>query len=399
MGDGVMTGWEDKQLGVVCENLDSKRVPITKSKRLSGSIPYYGASGVVDHVADYLFDENLLLVSEDGANLLARTYPIAFSISGKTWVNNHAHVLRFEDMDSQQFIEYYLNFITLEPYVSGMAQPKLNQKSLNAIIVPFPPLPEQKRIVAILDEAFAGIDAAVANTEYNLANTRELFESYLNFKLLQVASSTPSQTLSCLTDLIVDCEHKTAPTQEIGIPSIRTPNIGKGKLIFDGVKRVSDKTYKIWTKRAEPQPGDLILAREAPAGNVGIIPAGEKVCLGQRTVLIRPKKEVANPQYLAFLILHPIMQTRLLSHSTGATVQHVNMKDIRNLPINTLPPLSEQEAALKELVKAQGKVLILEDTYERKLAALAELKQSILQKAFSGELTTPPETIVEEAAI
>jgi type I restriction enzyme S subunit len=120
------------------------------------------------------------LVSEDGANLLARTYPIAFSISGKTWVINHSHVLRFEDIDSQRFIEYYLNSISLAPYVSGMAQPKLNQKSLNSIAVPLPPLPEQKRIVAILDEAFAGIDAAVANARQNLANARELFESYLN---------------------------------------------------------------------------------------------------------------------------------------------------------------------------------------------------------------------------
>lgn len=124
--------WIQKKLGDICENLDSKHVPITKSKRKAGEVPYYGASGVVDYVADYLFDEDLLLVSEDGANLLARTYPIAFSISGKSWVNNHAHVLKFENFDSQRFIEYYLNSISLEPWVIGMAQPKLNQKSLNS---------------------------------------------------------------------------------------------------------------------------------------------------------------------------------------------------------------------------------------------------------------------------
>jgi type I restriction enzyme, S subunit len=132
-------GWVEKKLGDVCENLDSKRIPITKSKRESGDVPYYGASGVVDHVAGYIFDEDLLLVSEDGANLLARTYPIAFSVSGKTWINNHAHVLNFKDIHSQRFIEYYLNSISLEPYVNGMAQPKLNQKMLNSIPVPFPP--------------------------------------------------------------------------------------------------------------------------------------------------------------------------------------------------------------------------------------------------------------------
>ena len=144
-------GWEEKTLDQISENLDSKRVPITKNIRSSGSIPYYGASGIVDYVKDYLFDEDLLCISEDGANLLARTYPIAFSISGKTWVNNHAHVLRFKNRVSQKFTELYINSINLDDFVSGMAQPKLNQTMLNRIPVPFPPLPEQKRIVAKLD--------------------------------------------------------------------------------------------------------------------------------------------------------------------------------------------------------------------------------------------------------
>ena len=144
-------GWMEATLAEVCENLDSKRVPITKSKRVAGDYPYYGASGIVDYVNDYIFDEDLLLVSEDGANLLARTYPIAFSVTGRVWVNNHAHVLRFPALESQRFMEFYLNSIKLDPYVSGMAQPKLNQKSLNSIPVPAPPLPQQKSIVAKLE--------------------------------------------------------------------------------------------------------------------------------------------------------------------------------------------------------------------------------------------------------
>ncbi len=144
-------GWEEKTLNQISENLDSKRIPITKNVRSSGEIPYYGASGIVDYVADYLFDENLLCVSEDGANLLARTYPIAFSISGKTWVNNHAHVLRFKNIVSQKFVELYLNSIKLDDFVSGMAQPKLNQTMLNKIIIPFPSLTSQQTIVKKLD--------------------------------------------------------------------------------------------------------------------------------------------------------------------------------------------------------------------------------------------------------
>ena len=129
--------WSYRPLKDVSENLDSFRKPITKSDRVSGEIPYYGASGIVDHIADFIFEEDLLAVSEDGANLLARTYPIAFPISGRSWVNNHAHVLRFESDSQQKVIEYYLNSIDLAPYVSGMAQPKLNQRSLNSIQVPW----------------------------------------------------------------------------------------------------------------------------------------------------------------------------------------------------------------------------------------------------------------------
>jgi len=142
---------EERTLNEISENLDSKRVPITKNVRNEGTIPYYGASGIVDYVADYLFDEELLCISEDGANLLARTYPIAFSISGKTWVNNHAHVLRFKNMISQKFVELYLNSIKLDDYVSGMAQPKLNQAMLNKIPIPFPPFKQQQVIVLKLD--------------------------------------------------------------------------------------------------------------------------------------------------------------------------------------------------------------------------------------------------------
>ncbi|MGQ7794675.1 restriction endonuclease subunit S, partial [Faunimonas sp. B44] len=111
------TEWPKKTLPDISENLDRQRVPITKAHREPGDVPYYGASGAVDYVAEHIFDEDLLLVSEDGANLLARTYPIAFSISGKSWVNNHAHVLRFDDLDSQEFVRLYLNSVSLAPWV------------------------------------------------------------------------------------------------------------------------------------------------------------------------------------------------------------------------------------------------------------------------------------------
>ena len=171
--------WVDKKLGEVCENLDSRRIPITKNKRVSGDIPYYGASGIVDYVADFIFDEDLLLVSEDGANLLARVYPIAFSISGKTWINNHAHVLKFEEFVSQSFMEYYLNSIKLDDYVSGMAQPKLNQKMLNSIPVPYPSLKTQSETVTQLDALREQTQSLESNYQQELNALDELKKSIL----------------------------------------------------------------------------------------------------------------------------------------------------------------------------------------------------------------------------
>lgn len=141
-----------KALGNISENLDFMRKPITSGLREKGNIPYYGASGIVDYVKDYIFEGDYLLVSEDGANLLARNTPIAFSISGKNWVNNHAHVLKFNTYTERRFVEFYLNNIDLTPYISGAAQPKLNKNNLSNIKIPAPPFEEQQRIVTILDK-------------------------------------------------------------------------------------------------------------------------------------------------------------------------------------------------------------------------------------------------------
>jgi len=145
-------GWIEVRPDEISQNMDSKRVPITKGDRVAGEYPYYGASGIVDYVADYIFDGDSLLVSEDGANLLARSTPIAFSVSGKYWVNNHAHILKFPDMGTQRYVEHYLESIPLDQYVTGVAQPKLTQKALNSIPIPIPAAAEDRaEIVRRLD--------------------------------------------------------------------------------------------------------------------------------------------------------------------------------------------------------------------------------------------------------
>jgi type I restriction enzyme S subunit len=173
--------------------------------------------------------------------------------------------------------------------------------------------------------------------------------------------------LNDICELIVDCEHKTAPTQETGHPLIRTPNIGKGFFILEGVRRVSEETYRLWSRRAIPQPGDLIMAREAPVGNVAIIPDGLNPCLGQRTLLIRPDRSTVEPCFLNYLLNGPYIQGLIHAMTNGATVPHLNMKDVRSLPLPELPPLPIQRriagilSAYDELIEnSQRRIKILE---------------------------------------
>src|SRR6266568_6099829 len=187
-----------------------------------------------------------------------------------------------------------------------------------------------------------------------------------------------SFALKDICKLIIDCEHNTAPIQPEGYPSIRTPNIGRGRLILEGVNRVSEETYKRWTQRAIPRVDDLILGREAPIGNVAIISKNLQVCLGQRTVLIRPDKSKVDPNYLVYLLLGDEVQGRILSVSNGATVHHLNMADIRNLRLPPLPPLPTQRKIASILSAYDG--LIENNT--RRIAILEEMAQSLYREWF-----------------
>ena len=169
---------EWKSLKEIAVNFDTMRKPITSGAREKGTIPYYGASGVVDHVKGFIFDGDYLLVSEDGANLIARTTPIAFSISGKSWVNNHAHVLKFNTYEERRFVEYYLNSIDLIPYISGAAQPKLNQKNLNKIKIPSPSLVVQQRIVTFLDKFDTLVNSISEGLPKEIELRRKQYEYY-----------------------------------------------------------------------------------------------------------------------------------------------------------------------------------------------------------------------------
>lgn len=189
--DELLTFGEDVpvfSLSEIATNCDRQRKPVTKGKREAGIYPYYGASGIVDYVADYTFEGDYLLISEDGANLLARSTPIAFSISGKNWVNNHAHVLKFETPELQKYVEIYLNSLDLSKYISGGAQPKLNQDNLNKIPIPLPSS-GVKRIVDVLTHFDTLCNDLTSGLPAEIATRQKQYEYYrdklLTFKELE----------------------------------------------------------------------------------------------------------------------------------------------------------------------------------------------------------------------
>lgn len=183
--------------------------------------------------------------------------------------------------------------------------------------------------------------------------------------------------LKDITELIVDCPHSTANDEGKGYPLVRTPNIGKGRLVYNGMHRVSEEVYNKRNQRAVPQEDDLIFAREATAGNVALIQKDEKVCLGQRTVLIRPNKTMVDPAYLTYLLLAPKQQYNLLGTANGATVAHVNMPTIRNLKIE-LPELKVQRRIGSILSRYDSLI----ENYQKQIKLLEEAAQRLYKEWF-----------------
>ena len=183
--------------------------------------------------------------------------------------------------------------------------------------------------------------------------------------------------LKDVCEFIVDCPHSTAKDEGSGYPLIRTPNIGKGRFNLEGVHRVSENVYKQRNLRATPQDNDLIFAREAPAGNVAIIKNGEKFCLGQRTVLIRPNPQYVSPDFLTYFLLAPQQQYGLLGTANGATVAHVNLPTIRELEIN-LPSLKNQ-CRIADILSAYDDLI---ENNRKQIKLLEEAAQRLYKEWF-----------------
>lgn len=261
----MKNGWAAKNLGELCDVLDSKRKPITKRDRIAGEYPYYGATGVLGYVDGYIFDEPLVLVGEDGAKWSSGENS-AFAVQGKIWVNNHAHVLRPHRSELlDQWLIYFLNHSDLTAFVSGLTVPKLNQGRLREISVPVPPLMEQQRLVGILDEAFEAIATAKANAEKNLQNARALFDSHLNSAFTQHRPNWSKTRLGLEIDLLAGFAFKSKQytNSNDAVRLLRGDNIIQGKVRWDDAKRWPTDDISDYGQYSLSE-GDVVLAMDRP---------------------------------------------------------------------------------------------------------------------------------------
>ena len=433
-------GWAKKPLGEVCDILDRLRKPITKRDRTPGPYPYYGATGVLDHVADYIFDEPLVLIGEDGAKWEAGENS-AFKIDGKTWVNNHAHVVRpHRDEILDDWLIYFLNASDLMPFVSGMTVPKLNQGRLREIPIPIPPPEEQQRIVAVLDEAFEGLNRAHAHTEVNLENAQSFFLSALREVFRNDSrkweTNLPPDPISLVTNVSRQETNKKG-TQTGGRAATLRPVAGPCSLsVLDmsvqprrGWKwaRLADLAHlesghtpsrkhpEYWggdvpwigIKDARDHHGGIIESTLENTNDLGIsnssarILPPDTVCLsrtasvGYVTMMgcaMATSQDFVNwvcsdallPEFLMFLLLAQGEEFRRFS--SGSVHQTIYYPEVKAFTI-CHPPVSVQQEICSYLKRIAQESTKLVDSFEAKLRDLDTLRQSLLHRALAGELT------------
>lgn len=384
--------WPTVKISELCEILDNKRKPITKKNRIEGPYPYYGATGVLDYVEGYLFDEDLVLIGEDGAKWGSGDNS-AFAITGKTWVNNHAHVVKpFRDKILDSWLIYFLNGEDLSDFITGMTVPKLNQGKLKEIPVPLPSIPEQKRIVSVLDTVFADLEQTRAKTEQNLKNARELFDSYLQQVFSQKGEGWVETTLGDILHISSSKRVYATDWTNSGVPFFGGKEIVKlaqyGTVVSNAY--ISEEKYMDYASKYDmPQKDDILMTARGTIGVGYIVKEGDKFYYKDGNIISLRQKKPTNPHFILYAFKsHKI--TDQIKSLTGTTVNHLPLNKAKELNINTPSYQMQNELAYK-IKRVEENVQHLIDIYEEKLNSIDELKKSILQKAFSGELTNTVE--------
>ena len=408
--------WKQVTLSTVATIQSGAGFPKKKQGQLGNAYPFYKVSDMNSHGNERELCQAVNTISEDTRKLLgAKIFPrgsLVFpKVGGAIGTNKKRLITQDSCVDNNimgiipdishitpDYVFYYMQTVDLLELSNKANPPSIRQTTVQDWHIPLPPLPEQKRIVAILDAAFEGIAEAVTNTEKNLANAQELFDNFLNTVFTQKGDRWVQIQIDDVCESIVDCVNKTAPKVDEPTPfkMIRTTNVRNGMVNLESVNYVTEDVYRIWTRRQIPQRGDVILTREAPMGEVGMILSDDKVFLGQRLVSYRANTAKLNNRFLLYAFQSSELQGQIHALASGSTVQHMRVPDSKNLQL-PLPSLSTQESTVSTLDSIREQTKRLEALYQNKLAALAELKQSILQKAFSGELTALPDKTSEEA--
>ncbi|HEH4144618.1 TPA: restriction endonuclease subunit S [Campylobacter jejuni] len=378
------------KLEKICEILDNKRVPISQKDRISGIYPYYGASGIVDYIDKYIFDEELVLIGEDGAKWDAFENS-AFIASGKYWVNNHAHILKpNNEILINKFLVYFLNYSNLEKYITGATVKKLNQQKLKQIEIPLPPLKEQERIVGILDESFAKIDESIKILEQNLLNLDELMQSALqkafnplkdnakeNYKLPQ---GWEWKSLGDISNYGKTSQVK--PSQLKGNDWIlELEDIEKESGVLLQKVLFQDRQSK--SNKIKFNKGDILFGTLRPYLKKVIIANDNGACSSE-IMPFSTGNSIAN-HFIYYYLFANFLHDRISSLTYGARMPRLGTKDGKSLQI-PLPPLKEQEQIAKHLDFVFEKTKALKELYTKELKDYEELKQSLLNKAFKGEL-------------
>lgn len=289
---------------------------------------------------------------------------------------------------STKFLFFYLLYKVeyLNSLGTGATFKELSAAKLKAVRIPLPPLPEQERIVAILDEAFAAIETATANAEKNIENARELFESYMGAKI------DPSQfdwkTRELQQDVkFIDYRGRTPQKTDSGLRLITAKNVRMGKLNKHPEEFVSEDSYEILMTRGIPVSGDILFTTEAPLGLVCQLDTEEQVVFAQRIITLQPDRSVIDPSFLHYALRSPQVQKSIHANATGATAQGIKSSRLKKIEISIPQSLESQKKIAKELDQCERSCLNIELLESEKLQHLTNLKQSLLHKAFTGALT------------
>jgi type I restriction enzyme M protein len=340
-GDRRSTEYPHIELGEIVDILDYLRRPITKSDRISGPYPYYGATGVLDHVEGFLFDEPLVLVGEDGAKWGAGENS-AFPVNGKVWVNNHAHVLRPKrDRLLDRFLIEVLNEADLMPFVTGVTVPKLNQEKLRSIQIPLPPLEVQKEIVAEIEGYQKVIDGA-----------RAVLDNYRPH--IPIHPDWPMVELGEVCD-VRDGTHDSPKYVLEGYPLITSKNLKAGFIDFTEVNLIAREDLDAINKRSKVDAGDLLMPMIGTIGNPVIADDSREYAVKNVALIKFPTGCQVDNRFLKDVLDSAAMQDRFQRQASGSTQKFIPLGFIRKLEI-PLPPIATQQAIVAEIEAEQALV-------------------------------------------